>query len=38
MEQGRYRAYDETSLMQLAEEIGKSGREKLEDGRNNPSR
>jgi hypothetical protein len=38
LEQGRYRTYDDTSVMQLAEEVGKSGREKLNDGRKKPSR
>ena len=32
------KAYDDTNVMQLAEEVGKSGREKLKDGRKNPSR
>ena len=38
LEQGRYRTYDDSNVMQLAEEVGKSGREKLKDGRKNPSR
>lgn len=38
LEQGRYRAYDDTNVMQLAEEIGKSGREQLKRGRKNPKR
>jgi len=38
LDHGRYRAYDDTNVMQLAEEVGKSGREKLKDGRTNPSR
>jgi hypothetical protein len=37
LDHGRYRAYDDTNVMQLAEEVGKSGREKLNAGRKNPS-
>jgi hypothetical protein len=33
LEQGRYRAYDDTNVMQLAEEIGRSGREQLKSGK-----
>jgi hypothetical protein len=33
LEQGRYRAYDDTNIMQLAEEIGRSGREQLKSGK-----
>jgi hypothetical protein len=38
LEQGRYRAYDDTNVMQLAEEVGKLGREQLKRGRKNPTR
>ena len=38
LEQGRYRTYDDTNVMQLAEEVGRSGRERLRQGRKNPSR
>ena len=38
LEQGRYRAYDDTNVMQLAEEVGKLGRERLKDRRKNSSR
>jgi hypothetical protein len=33
LDHGRYRSYDDASVMQLAEEVGKSGRERLKDGR-----
>jgi hypothetical protein len=33
--QGRYRTYDDSNLMQLAEEIGRSGRERLTKERKN---
>lgn len=36
LKQGNYRAYDDTNVMQLAEEVGKSGRQRLKDGRKNP--
>lgn len=29
LEQGDYQTYDDSSIMQLAEEVGRSGREKL---------
>jgi len=29
LDQGRYQAYDETNVMQLAEDIGRAGRERL---------
>jgi hypothetical protein len=38
LEQGRYRAYDDTNVIRLAEEAGKSCRERLTGGRKNPSR
>ena len=38
LEHGQYRSYDDTTVMQLAEEVGKSGRERLKAGRKNPSR
>ena len=38
LDQGRYRTYDDTNVMQLAEEVGKSGRERVRGGRKNPSR
>ena len=38
LDHGRYRAYDDSNVMQLAEEAGKSGRERLKGGRKNPSR
>ena len=34
-DQGRYRAYDDTNVMQLAEEVSKSGSERLKHGRKN---
>jgi hypothetical protein len=30
---GRYRTYDDANLMQLAEEVGRSGREQLKSGK-----
>ena len=33
LEHGRYRTYDDTNVMQLAEEIGRSGREQLKSGK-----
>jgi len=33
LEQGRYRTYDDTNVMQLAEEVGRSGREQLKSGK-----
>ena len=38
LDHGLYRAYDDSNVMQLAEEVGKSGREKLKDGRKYPSK
>jgi hypothetical protein len=35
LDQGRYRAYDDTNVMQLAEEVGKSSRERLKNSRKN---
>jgi len=32
LEQGRYRTYDDSNLMQLAEEVGRTGRERLKQG------
>ncbi|HYG36286.1 MAG TPA: hypothetical protein VEC99_15950 [Clostridia bacterium] len=37
LEQGKYRTYEDASLMQLAEEVGQVGRERLKDFRNTPS-
>ncbi len=31
LEQGRYQTYNESNVMQLAEDIGRSGRERLND-------
>jgi hypothetical protein len=36
-EQGRYRTYDDESLMRLAEEIGLEGRKRLEGGGSDPA-
>jgi len=33
LDEGRYQTYDDTNLMQLAEEVGRSGRERLKDKR-----
>jgi len=33
---GRYQTYDDTNVLQLAEEVGKSGRAKLKDGIKQP--
>lgn len=33
LDSGRYRTYDQTNAMQLAEEIGRSGRERLKSAR-----
>jgi hypothetical protein len=36
LEHGRYRAYDDTNVMHLAEEVSKSGRQRLKNSRKNP--
>jgi hypothetical protein len=36
LEHGRYQTYDDASVMRLAEEVGRSGRERLTQGRKNP--
>ena len=38
LEQGRYRTFDDAKVMQLAEDVGKSGRERLERGQKHPRR
>ena len=37
LENGRYRTYDDANVMQLAEDVGRSGRERLAKNRNNPA-
>lgn len=37
LEQGRYRTFQDTTLMQLAEDVGKSGRERLAKRRDRPA-
>ena len=37
LDRGQYRTYDDTSLMQLAEEIGEAGRERLRGGQTGPA-
>lgn len=37
LEQGRYRTFQDTTLMQLAEDVGKSGRERLTKRRDRPA-
>jgi hypothetical protein len=32
LDQGRYQTYDDTTVMQLAEDIGRSGRQRLKGG------
>jgi hypothetical protein len=32
LDQGRYRTYDDSNVMQLAEEVGREGRERLKRG------
>ena len=32
LEQGRYRTFDDTNVMQLAEDVSKLGRKRLKDG------
>jgi hypothetical protein len=36
LEAGRYQTYNDTNLMQLAEDIGRSGRERLAKASKNP--
>ena len=36
LEDGRYRAYDDNNVMQLAEDVGRSGRARLAKARKNP--
>ena len=36
LERGRYRAYEDTNVMQLAEDIGRSGRERLAKAHQDP--
>jgi hypothetical protein len=36
LEQGRYRTYDDSNVMRLAEDVGRSGRERLKKTRKNP--
>jgi hypothetical protein len=36
LEHGRYRTYDDASVMQLADEVSKSGRRRLKGGREHP--
>lgn len=36
LESGRYQTYDETNVMQLAEDVGRSGRERLKNVRKKP--
>ena len=35
---GRYRSYDDTNVIQLAEQVSKLGRDELKDGGNDPSK
>ena len=37
LEQGRYRTFDDANLMQLAEQVSKSGRERLKANRKHPA-
>ncbi len=37
LENGRYRTYSDANVMQLAEDIGRSGRERLAKTRHNPA-
>ena len=37
LENGRYRSYSDKNVMQLAEDLGRSGRERLAKTRNNPA-
>ena len=36
LENGRYRTYDDSNVMQLAEDVGRSGRARLTKARKNP--
>ncbi|MGD0411238.1 MAG: hypothetical protein ABSC18_06005 [Verrucomicrobiota bacterium] len=36
LERGRYQTYDDANVMRLAEEVGRSGRERLTKTRKNP--
>jgi hypothetical protein len=36
LEDGRYRTYDDNNVMQLAEDVGRSGRARLAKARKNP--
>ena len=36
LESGRYRTYDDTNVMQLAEDVGRAGRERLKKHRKKP--
>jgi hypothetical protein len=36
LERGRYRTYDDSNVMQLGEDVGRSGRERLKKVRKNP--
>lgn len=36
LDNGRYQTYDDANVMQLAEDVGRSGRERLKNGRLNP--
>lgn len=36
LEDGRYRTYDDNNVMQLAEDVGRSGRARLTKARKNP--
>jgi hypothetical protein len=37
LDHGRYQSYDDANAMQLAEEVAKSGRERLKDARKKPA-
>jgi len=36
LDSGRYQTYDDGNLMQLAEDVGRSGKERLKNPRKNP--
>jgi hypothetical protein len=36
LESGRYKTYDDTNVMQLAEDVGRAGRERLKKHRKKP--
>jgi hypothetical protein len=36
LDQGRHQTYDDTNVMQLAEDVGRSGRQRLKGGPKNP--